>query len=278
MDSLNQALLRLHLHRYNKIPFYLSGLVALLQFITALTGIIFAKTIYPASIRATFVGNDYANLLFGEVTLIISLFLVYRSSLLGLYGLLASLFYTLYAYFAYLIAVPFGYTFLLYLLLVTISLYTLIMLISIVDPQEMFNRLDGKIRSKLLGGILIVLGIFILLRELGLIFSNLSQATVVDEAEVLAVWIDDFLFAVPALLLCGILLWKKLDIGYLLAPALFLSYALLSLALLPIIIAQNVEDHQVLDIPTIIVLAIMFALCFFPYLSVINKIKSSEPT
>ncbi len=261
-------------------PVYITScLLAALLTTASLVGFFFSERIYPTrELLSALVPTDGINLATGLPLLFVSLILAGRGKLAGLICWTGALFYILYSYTAYLLGVPFGPLFPVYLLLVTLSLCGLIGLLVILDCSAVQEMLTGAVPAKTSGGILLGLGIFILLRMGALIAQALSSGRAVPEMEIVQ-WIDDFVIACPALLVTGYMLWRKKPLGYAAGGGLLLAYAVLSAGLVPLMFYQARENRIPVDYIGIIIVLIMAALCLYPFIFFIRgsmKIKTGK--
>ena len=239
--------------------------IAILVAAVSIMGILLQDSIYPTGeVLNSFLPNDYVNLLAGLPFLVISLWLSRKGKLMGMLCLPGALFYMVYVYFPYLICVPFNFLFLPYLVIFALSIYTLIGVVSAMDPGTIRLRFTGNLPERTFGGILIGLAAIIVIRQVVLIMGALVRETPVDQMEV-ALWITDFSVGAPAMLLAGILLWKKRSLGYVAAPGLFMAYGILSLGLIPFMMVQSNLGGAEVRVADVVVLILMATFCFIPF-------------
>lgn len=252
----------------NNIRFLLAAsfIIALIVGIVSVVGIKYQQNIYQTeSLVNTFVPNDIINLLIGLPFMLISLLLVLKGKLTGLLCWPGALFYFMYVYFPYIICVPISFLTILYLIIFSSSIYTLIGVIVNIDGNALDKQMSDTIPVKILGGILTAMGILIIIRQT-VLFGNAiinDKRIVIQE---LAVLIDDFAFGSPALIICGVLLWNKKSLGYIIAPGLYLVNGILSVGLIPFMIIQSHLKNVSLDILSIGVLFIMSVICIVPFI------------
>lgn len=242
------------------LAYALSLVVALLMAGASIVGLLHPTVIYPTDeLRRWLVTNDALNLVAGLPLLLGSMGLARRGRLIGLLCWPGALFYVLYVYLAYTLSVPFGVLFLPYLLLVSLSACTLIGLVASVDGEAVRQRLSGSVPARVSGGILLGLAILIIARQTALITTALIRQAQVGAGE-LAVWIDDFAVACPALLVVGVQLWRRRALGYVGGGGLFLAYGVLAIGLIPGMISASP-----IDVGGIIVVLVMAAVCLAPF-------------
>jgi hypothetical protein len=248
-----------------KILYVASLIIALMTAIISIIGILYQKSIYPTeNLLHSFVPNDIVNLLAGFPLLLISIFLAWRGKLIGLLCWPGAIFYILYVYFPYIMCVPFNILFLPYLILFSLSIYTLIGIIVSIDGNAVSNYIADIVPARISGGILIGLSVLIVLRQTVLIVNALINKTIIDPQE-LALWIDDFSIASPAMFIGGFFLWKKKPFGYVVGAGLLIVYGVLSLGLIPFLVIQSHYKDTPIYIGDFVVLAIMALICFIPF-------------
>lgn len=254
------------LFRYNfRTAFLLSLIIAITTIFVALAGLVYKDLFYPTNILLrTFVPNDVANLVLGLPLLVLSLFFAQRGKLIGYLCLPGALFYLLYAYIPYLLAVPFSILFLPYLLIVSLSSCTIIYLIAGMNVEIVKQKLEGKAPARLSGGILFGFAILIIIRQVALITAALIKQSPVEMIEI-SVWISDLAVACPALMAVSLSLWKGKSLGYLAGAGFLLSYGILVVGLIIVIISQAHYTQSSVNISDIAVLVIMAAICFWPF-------------
>ncbi len=260
--------------KYNlKIWYLLSLIVALIVALVSIVGLLYKDSIYLSEdILQTFIPNDIINLIIGLPFLLISLWLTKRGKVIGLLCWPGALFYILYIYLPYLLSVPFNILFLPYLIIFSFSIYTLIGLIVSIDQNAIKNKLIENIPNKTFGGILIGLSVFIIIRQVALIINAILNNSIIDQQE-LAVWIDDLIIGSPIMFIGGYFLWKKRPLGYTVGAGLFISYALLSFALIPFLSIQSYLRNTAIDLMGIIILLIMTMICAIPFIYFVRGSK-----
>lgn len=249
-----------------RILYASSLIIALMVAIVSVIGVFYQKSIYPTeNLLHSFVPNDIVNLFAGLPLLLISIWLTWRGKLIGLLCWPGAIFYMLYIYFPYIICVPFNILFLPYLIIFSLSIYTLIGIIVSIDGNAVSNHVSDIIPAKILGGILIGLSALIVLRQTSLIVNALINKTLIDPQE-LALWIDDFSIGSPAMFIGGFFLWKKKPLGYVVGAGLLIAYGILSLGLIPFIVIQSHLKNTSIDLLGIVILIVMAVICLIPFL------------
>jgi len=256
---------------------YAGGLaVGLLMIFTSVIGLAYQRVIYPSNaLRTAFVASDGYSLVVGLPVLLGSMWLARRGRLIGLLSWPAAFFYVLYVYIPYVLGVPFNLLFLPHLLLVVLSAYTLIGLLAAIDGEAVRQRLDGFVPVRIAAGIFIVLGIFILFRQMVLIIGAMAGGEPVGMLE-RATFVADFA-VLPMLIAAGVLLWRRAPLGYAAGPGLLLGYGLLALSLVPFFVVQSRISGRPIDSSGVVVVVVMAALCLGPFAFFVRAAEGKSP-
>lgn len=251
-------------------------LVLLLVIAASVIGIVQPESVYrEQSLKESFLPNDVANLGFAVPVLIVALLLTIRGRVSGLLLWTAGLFYVLYVYVPYLLAVPFAPLFVVYLLLVSLSLSTLLGLLANISSDYVAERLAAAFPARLGGGILMGLALFVALVQGAEIGKGLT-AQAPPPVQTISLWIADVVFAIPALAVSGILLWKKNTLGYVAGPAILIAYGLLSLGVVPLALIQASLKGKPADLSVIVVVTVMALICLLPFLLAARRATGKE--
>jgi len=243
--------------------------------LASITGILFPSTIYPTDeLATTFISNDVVNLLIGLPIILISIFLAMRKKLLGLLFWPGAILYVLYNYMIYVFAMPFNMVFFIHLTLVTMSLYTTIILIETIDRKKIQQQLSGKVHEKFTGGILVGMGLLFLLQVVGVMFTSLINQTLITEID-LALHVSDFLIS-PALVIGGILLWRRKEFGYVCGLGLLFQASMLFIGLIVFLIVQPFLSSTPFLLVDVLVVFIMGLICFIPLAIFIRGIGTKD--
>jgi hypothetical protein len=246
------------------LAYALSLAVAITLTVASVVGLLYQTVIYPGDeLLLSFVPSDAFNLTVGLPLLLASMWLARRGEIIGLLLWPGALFYVLYMYVPYIVGVPFNVLFLPYLVLVTLSAYSLIGLLASIDGQVVRQRLTGFVPVRTSAGILLGLAVLIIVRQTSLIFTALTGQAPVSTSEVSS-WIADFTVAIPALLVVWIQLWRRQPLGYVATAGLLLGYGVLALSVIPFFVLQAQHNASPLDLGGIVAVLVMAALCFIP--------------
>ena len=246
-------------------PIYaLSYLIAFLMAAASVAGLIFGADVYPTEdLRQSFVPTDVANLLIGLPILLGSMWLTQQGRLIGLLLWPGALFFVLYTYLVYVLAMPLNVAFLLHLALLTLSAYTLTGLIASINGEAVRQRLTGSVPERVAGGVLAGLGFLFFLRVLVVLVSALASQTPVAETE-LALHIADFLTA-PVLVVGGVLLWRRSRLGYVTGLGLLFQESMLFIGLILVLLLQPLLTGAPFALVDVVVILVLGLICFVPF-------------
>jgi hypothetical protein len=254
----------LPIKRNLRLIYILSFIIAILMAVASVAGLLYRTVIYPTDeLLRTFVSNDVVNLFIGLPILLGSMLLAKRGKLIGLLFWPGALFFVLYNYLVYAFAMPFSVAFLLHLTLVTLSVYTIIGLVASIDGQSVQQRLTGAVHERVAGGILAGLGFVFFLQVVGVMVSALANQTPITGTE-LALHISDFLIT-PALVICGVLLWRRKEFGYVSGLGLLFQASMLFIGLIIFLLLQPFLTPTPLVLADVVVIFIMGLICFIPF-------------
>jgi len=246
------------------LGYILSLMVALIMAVASIAGLLYHRVLYPADeLLLSFLPSDGFNFAVGLPILLGSTWLARYGKLIGLLCWPGALFYVVYMYIPYALAVPFNVLFLPYLVIVILSAYTLIRILASIDGESIRQRLSGFVPARISAGILIGLAIFIILRQTALVVTALTTQTSVGIIE-LSAWIADFTVAIPMLLIAGIQLWRRRALGYAAGAGMLLGYGMLALSVIPFFVFQARQTGSPIDAGGLVAILVMAALCFIP--------------
>jgi hypothetical protein len=172
-------------------------------------------------------GGDAANLILGLPVLLGSMWLARRRSLIGLLLWPGALFYVLYPYSLYLVGASFDALFFGYVALVTLSVWTMIFLVASIDGEEV-RRCLAVAPARRVGGALVLIGVTAYAGLTAVAVGTLGSSA--NEPGIRPQWVVDYALGTPALLLGGVLLWRRDVLGYVAASGLLLVSGLNGLA------------------------------------------------
>jgi hypothetical protein len=262
--SAESLLLVLPLKHSIRWAYWISLLIALLTAVASLGGILTPGLLYPtAEAQQAFLANDVVNLVIGIPILLLALWLTQRQKLIGLLFWPGALFYGLYNYLIYLFGVPLTVMYPLYLLIVSVSIYTIIGLVASINGEVVEERLSGQVPERLAGGILAGFGTLFAVRTLAIMIGAVFNQTPVAGSE-LGLLVADFIFS-GALLIGGIMLWQRRPLGYVGGTGLLFQASMLFIGLIVVMILQPFLSSTPFPLVDILVVFAMGFVCFIPF-------------
>jgi hypothetical protein len=256
--------MHLPLRRDLTLAYPLSLAVALVMAVASVAGLVYQTDVYPdEALLQSYVPNDAVNLVVGLPILLGSMWLARRGRLIGLLFWPGALFYVVYTYIVYVLAMPVNMMFLVYLTLVVLSTYTMLRLIASLDGQVVAQRLVGAVPDRLAGGVLAVLGVAFFLRVIAIVAGSVSSQTPIAAAE-LALHVGDLVLS-PAWVIAGVLLWRRQALGYVIGPGVLFQACALFVGVILIILLQPFFTAAPLDLAGVIAVSLMGLVCFVPF-------------
>jgi len=244
-----------------RTAYVLSLAVALIMGAAALAALLLRSTVYPTDrLILAFVPVDIFHLAIGLPILLGSMWLARRGRLAGLLCWPGVLLYVLYSYVMNLLGVPFGVLFLPYILLVVLSVYSIIVIVSRIDSRAVRDRLAGTAPARVTGGVLVGLtALFVVFAVTGII-SALIRRTPVGALQIM-LWIGDLATVAPLCLTGGVLLLQRRALGYVAGPGVLLTYTMLFFGLLPVMLYTALYNGTAVDSIGIVMMAAAGLLC-----------------
>ncbi len=246
-----------------KLAYLLSLLIAVLTAAASITGILYPDDIYPTDeLQQSFLANDVVNLIIGLPILLGSMWLAKRGHLIGLLFWPGALLFALYNYLTYFFGMPFDILFPLYLVIVTLSIYTLIGLVASIDGGVVKQRLTGRVPERLAGGVLFVLGVAFGLLAMSVMVSALINETSIAKPE-LSLSVSDFIVS-WAWVIGGVLLWRRQPLGYVGGTGLLFNISMLFIGLIAVLILNPLLTGEPFVLIDVIVVFVMGLISFVP--------------
>jgi hypothetical protein len=236
---------------------------------------LYGKGIYQndsIAVTAQGLAQDYITLIFGVALLLISLWQYNKETLKGKLLLVGILGFFLYTYMSYTFLWFYNPMFLIYVAIMSCSLYAFILTIMSVDINNLKEHFNDKMPIKLLGGFQIFIGVSIGLLWIGKIVPALINGTVpvgLEHYTTLVIQGMDLGFVVPTAILSGVLLIKRSNYGYLLSSIVIVKGVAMLTSLSAMIISQAIAGVQMSIIE--IIMFPMFNLLMIACLIVLFK-------
>jgi len=215
------------------------------------------------------------NIIIGLPFLIGAIWLVDRARLVGLLLWPGALLFIIYNYVAYIIGRSLDLLSPIYLALVILSVLTFFDLLHRIDGNSVKQQLSGKVSEKLAGWFLLIFGILFILRAI-FEFTGAGTNPAARQMVEIGVLIADVLISV-LWVVGGILLLRKIPLGYSLGLGLLSAASMLFVGLIIFLLIQPIITEAVFsptDILVVAVMGIILSIPFFFYLR--GTIKSSE--
>ena len=266
---------RLPLSRDLALVYAASVVVAVLMAAASLAGLLLQSRIYPSeALLDAFLPNDVANLLIGLPMLVVSMGLARRGSLAGLLLWMGAIFFALYGYLIYVLAMPLDALTVVYLAVVLASSYALAGLVAGVDGQAVRRRLLGSVPERLAGGVLVGLGgLFSVQASVAVLGALVGEAPVLRTD--LALHIADAVIS-PVWVVGGVLLWRRVGLGYVAGLGLLFQASMLFVGLLVVLVLQPFLTTKPFPLVDVVVVLAMGSICFVPLALFWRGVRSSR--
>ncbi len=167
-------------------------------------------------------GGDLVSLVVASPLLAYAVFRSMRGSTRWPAVWLGMLGYATYNYAFYVFGPSFNDAFLLHILAMSMSLYSIALALSALDVRALGERFRNDRRAHLLGGVLIAVGVLQGAAWVVLILRNVVTGALLEDVPVVGqhlIFALDLTLMMPALVIAGVLLWLRKPSGYLLGTA-----------------------------------------------------------
>ena len=253
----------------------LSWIVAGLMVAASLAGLAFPSALYAtAELQQSYLTNDVVNLIVGLPVLIGAIWFARRDSLLGLLLWPGALLYVIYNYLVYVFGNPLGWLTFVSLALVVISILAIINLIGCIEVEAVKERLVDSAPRRFAGGVMVVFGVFFILRTAGVIFGAISEQTPLPITEI-GLSIADVTLSIM-LIVGGVLLLRKQALGYVTGLGLLFAASTLFIGLLIYFILQPFVSDVFFAWVDFLVVLLMSLICFIPFGLYVRAILTSN--
>ena len=240
---------------------------------------LYGKGIYQndsITVVAQGLAQDYVTLIIGVALLFFSLWQYNRKTLKGKLLLIGVLGFFLYTYMSYTFLWTYNSLFLVYVAIMSCSLYAFILTFMSVDIKNLKEQFKQKMPIKFLGGIQIFIGIAIGLLWIGKIIPTLINNAVpmgLEHYTTLVIQGMDLGFVVPTAILSGILLIRKSNYGYLLSSIIIIKGTAMLTSLSAMIVNQAIAGVN-MSIVEILMFPLFNILILFSLVILFKNIKS----
>lgn len=234
-----------------------------------------------ASLAAQGVGQDIINLFLAVPLLILSLIFMVRECRFAFFIYGGTIFYILYSYVIYSLGIHFNSLFLLYCVILGLSIYSFILLAHELSTRDVKGWFNNKVPIRTTGVYLLFVSVmfyFLWLKEIVPAVLNNTVPKSVSDYKLLVnpVHVIDIAFALPGLIVIAVLLMKKNRFGYIFTPTALVFLIILAAALAAMVLMVKIRDLSDEGSVAVIfvVLAVISAAFLFLFLK--NLIKREE--
>ena len=218
------------------VAYCLSGVIAILMLVASVAGLL-VHGLYRDDpwAREALRGGDLTTIAVAAPVLVVSMLLARRGSRAAQAIWLGALAYSVYNYAYYVFGAAFNDIFVLHIALFSLSIAALVLVIANIDVEAIATRFRGMRGARFIGGFLAVVGTVLgsLWVILAIRFSVTGELiTGLPREGVHLVFAIDTSLLVPALVISGILLWRRTSRGFVLGTAMATMGALYQVNLL----------------------------------------------
>ena len=259
---------------------FLTFLLALSLTLVSIAGAFFPSTYErdSASMAAQGAGQDLVDLVLGVPLLLVSFFSAARGNRKAALLYAGTLGYIMYSFVIYCFGVYFNPYFLLYCLTLSTSLYAFILVFSDLKKQKVeqwFEPGREKVISLYLAFVALVFYV-LWLKDLvpAIVQGEVPQELIDYKLLVSPVHVIDLVFALPAVLIGSVLLWRKQAVGYIIASISLVFMILLTIALAAMVLVLVVRGISE-DFTIAIVFGILSISCLSFLILLFRKLNST---
>jgi len=237
---------------YLKTLRILTFLLAIAISIVSIAGAFFPETYErdASSMAPQGMGQDLVDLFLVVPLLLISFYYTIRRNKVWTLIYTGTLFFILYSFILYGFGLHFNRFFLLYCATLGLSLYSFILAITALRQQEVDTWFQNAPVKLVSGYIFLVALVFYTLWLKSIIPAVVNNEVPADVADydllVNPVHVIDLVFALPALIIGSILIWKKQGLGYIICSIALIFMILLTIALaamVVMVVVRNISEE-----------------------------------
>ena len=200
------------------------------------------------SAAAQCIAQDVVTLVLGIPMLLISLILARKGLLRGRLLLTGTIAYFLYAYTSYSFLSMYNSLFLVYVMLMSVSLFAFILCITSFDMEALKNTFGPKLPIKFIGGFQLFIAFMLFMMWMGRIVPPLIAGSIpmgLEHYNTLVIQAMDLGIIVPVAALSGIMIIKRKPLGYLLSSVIIIKSLTMLTALTAMIIGMIIVGVEV---------------------------------
>ncbi|MCK9442634.1 MAG: hypothetical protein M0Q13_14590 [Methanothrix sp.] len=260
---------------------WLSVFVSILVTITSLSGIFLEKTYFRETeawaVQA--IGQDYANLAV-VILLLVSTYYVSKNSLRAYLVWLGAYIYLIYAFAIYAFSVHFNSLFLIYIIILGVSFYTLVGGLTAVDATSLSTYFLTNTKSKIVSALLMIIGILFGLLWLSEIVPSILSNKIPPSLVETGLWVNpvhvlDLAMILPGMIITSVLLWRRNMLGFLLAVPLMVFSVTMGAGIISMFIISAIKGMPSSLPAGMIIGLIMLLSMYFSYLF-LREVKESN--
>jgi hypothetical protein len=241
--------------------------------VLSILGLVLRGSIYPSDELAQgFITNDAANLVIGLPILLGSMALARRGKLVGLLFWPGALFYVVYTYIVYAIAMPLSWYYPAYPILAVGGGALTWLAYTAVDGDAVKARLSGRVFERLCGGVMVFFGAFFLLRAASITLGAVTSAAPLSRVEIALLAADAFI--APILIIWGIWLWRRRPGGYAAGLGLLFQTSMLFLGLILVFLIGPWLTGTAIPWIDVLIVAVMGAVFSIPLVLFLRGIRA----
>lgn len=242
---------------------------------------LYGKGIYAydsVSTASQGIASDIITLFVMVPALIFALVLYRKDRFIGKILMLGLSGYFLYTYMSYTFLWMYNQLFIIYVMLMSMSLFLLIMSFTSIDQTTIQSQFKDTLPRRFLSNYQIFIGVMIGLLWLGKIFPTLMERVTpegLDHYTTLVIQAMDLGFLVPVALLSAIKLRKKQPLGYLLTSLVGVKGFAMLLSISLMIVNMLLHGVEV-SIVELILFPLMLLLSLYAMITLIKNMKRKE--
>jgi hypothetical protein len=219
-----------------RAAFWLSGMIAALMVVASAAGL-FVDDLYRDGpwAREALRGGDLTTIVVAAPVLLASMFVARRGSRAAQAVWLGALTYSVYNYAYYVFGTAFNDIFVLHIALFSLSIAALVLMVANIDIDAIAARFHDVTGARLIGGFLATVGVVLggLWLFLAIRFAVTGELMADLPADgIHLVFAIDTSLLVPALVITGVLLWRRTPRGFVFGTAMAVMGALYQVNLL----------------------------------------------
>lgn len=227
------------------------------------------------SVVAQGLAQDLVSLVLGIPILIYALILFNKNQLKGKLLLSGLLGYFLYTYLSYTFLWFFNPLFLLYIAIMSLSLFAMILTIFTIDIEKLAQSFKSTLPIKRIGYFQIFTGLLVALMWLWQIIPaslNNQSPVILEHYTTLVIQALDLGIVVPIAIVSGVLLLKRKSMGYLLSSIVIIKTSALLMSITVMIFNQMLMDVN-FNLGLALVFIVLNVLVLYPLYALLKNIK-----